>query len=314
MRESDLVEKTPGKEPEMEHNCMQCPRVCGVDRAAGELGYCGVPWDFFVARAALHKWEEPSISGKNGSGTIFFSGCNLRCVFCQNYEVSHEALGERVDEDRLLALMLRLQDEGAHNVNLVTPTPYVHRLAEVLRKVKPQLRIPVVYNCGGYERVETLRELDGLVDVYLPDFKYCDPTLAQQFSGAGDYFEVVMAALAEMLRQTGAPQLDAEGMLVRGVIVRHLVLPGHRSDSIAVLHALADTFGTDAFLLSLMSQYTPAFAAHAPYKELHRRVTSFEYESVLAEARRLGFDGYFQSRSSATAGFTPDFHEPLPRV
>ena len=311
MCESDLVKNT-GKEPEMEHNCMQCPRLCGVDRAAGELGFCGVPWEFLVARAALHKWEEPSISGKNGSGTIFFSGCNLRCVFCQNYEVSHEALGEKVDEDRLLALMLRLQDEGAHNINLVTPTPYAHRLVEVLQRAKPQLQIPVVYNCGGYERVETLRELDGLVDVYLPDFKYCDPTLAQEFSGAGNYFEVALAALSEMLRQVGKPRLDGEGMLLGGVIVRHLVLPGHRLDSVAVLQALAERFGSDAFLLSLMSQYTPAFAARAPYKELHRRVTSFEYEAVLAEVERLGFDGYFQSRTSASEAFTPDFHDALP--
>ena len=295
----------------MEHKCMQCPRRCGVDRAAGQLGYCGVPWEFSVARAALHQWEEPSISGKNGSGTVFFSGCNLRCVFCQNREVSHHALGQTVSADRLAELMLRLRDEGAHNINLVTPTPYSLQLVDVLRAVRPKLGIPIVYNCGGYESVETLRLLDGLVDVYLPDFKYADAALASAYSGAGDYFEVALAALSEMLRQVGPPRFDADGMLLGGVIVRHLVLPSHRKDSIAVLRALAERFGSGAFLLSLMSQYTPDFAMDCPDSALHRRVTTFEYGSVLDEAQNLGFDGYFQSRSSASSAFTPDFYGSL---
>lgn len=264
-----------------------------------------------MARVALHEWEEPSVSGKNGSGTIFFSGCNLRCVFCQNHEVSHNALGQEVDAEKLIALMLRLRDEGAHNINLVTPTQYAYQLADVLREVRPKLDIPVVYNCGGYESVETLRRLDGLVDVYLPDFKYFSPELSTRYSGAKDYYPVALAALGEMLRQTGRPQFDADGMLLRGTVVRHLVLPAQRTDSIDVLRALANEFGTDAFLLSLMSQYTPDFARDCSYTELHRRVTTFEYNAVLAEAQSLGFDGYFQSRSSSSAKFTPDFHKPL---
>ena len=295
----------------MEHNCMQCPRACGVDRAAGQLGYCGVPWEFSVARAALHQWEEPSISGNRGSGTVFFSGCNLRCVFCQNHEVSHHALGQTVNAERLIELMLRLRDEGAHNINLVTPTPYARQLVDVLRAVRPKLGIPVVYNCGGYESVETLRLLDGLVDVYLPDFKYADAALSSAYSGAEDYFEIALAALSEMLRQVGPPRFDADGMLLGGVIVRHLVLPSHRKDSIAVLHALAERFGSDAFLLSLMSQYTPDFAMECPYSALHRRVTSFEYDTVLRTVEELGFAGYFQARSSASASFTPDFYGSL---
>ena len=293
----------------MKDHCVQCPRACGADRADGKVGFCGAPWEFFVARAALHLWEEPSISGKNGSGTIFFSGCNLRCAFCQNREVSHNALGKRVSEDALIALMLDLQEQGAHNINLVTPTPYAEQLVPVLQRVRPLLNIPIVYNCGGYESVETLRRLEGLVDIYLPDFKYADPALAARYSCAQDYPAVALSALEEMLRQTGKPQFDADGMLLRGTVVRHLVLPSSRKDSIAVLRLLAERFGTSAFLLSLMSQYTPDFALGSPYKELHRRVTSFEYDAVLCEAQRLGFDGYLQSRTSASAAYTPEFHK-----
>lgn len=291
----------------MEEYCLQCPRKCGVDRANGQLGYCGVPWDFRVARASLHQWEEPSISGTRGSGTVFFSGCNLRCVFCQNHDISHETVGRALDADGLIAVMLRLRDAGAHNINLVTPTPYARQLIPVLERVKPQLGIPVVYNCGGYESVETLRALEGLVDVYLPDLKYLDGTLSANYSGTSDYFPVALDALREMLRQTGVPTLDGEGILQKGTVVRHLVLPGCRADSIALLGRLAQVFGTDAFLLSLMSQYTPQFAKTCAFSNLRRRVTSFEYRSVLDEAERLGFDGYFQDRASATASYTPDF-------
>ncbi len=295
----------------MNHDhCIQCPRQCGAARADGAIGYCGVPWEFLVSRVSLHLWEEPAISGRKGSGTIFFSGCNLRCVFCQNREISHTAKGKPVSAERLAELMLELEARGAHNINLVTPTPYARQLAEVLRAVKPRLGIPVVYNCGGYESVETLKELEGLVDIYLPDCKYFDPALSKRLSGAKDYFEVAAAALAEMLRQTGKPRLSESGLLTRGTVVRHLVLPGHRADSIALLRALSERFGTDAFLLSLMSQYTPEFLDSACTEpSLGRRVTSFEYERVRDEALRLGFDGYLQSRSSASAAFTPDFSE-----
>ena len=288
--------------------CRQCPRKCGADRE-GAMGYCLVPRAFRVARAALHPWEEPEISGMRGSGTIFFCGCNLRCVYCQNREVSRARLGIELDADALIDVMLRLQAAGAHNINLVTPTQYALQLAEVLKMAKPQLQIPIVYNSGGYESVKTLRALYGLVDIYLPDFKYYDSTLSLRYSGAEDYRTVATDALAEMLRQTGKPVFDADGMLLRGTVVRHLVLPGCRHDSVKVLCHLFDTFGRDAFLLSLMSQYTPDFAKDTPYRELHRRVTSFEYQTVLDEAERLGFGGNFQARSSADAAYTPDFYE-----
>ncbi|MBR3894307.1 MAG: radical SAM protein [Clostridia bacterium] len=289
----------------MESVCTQCPRQCGIDRAQA-VGFCGAPWEFRVARAALHPWEEPPISGTRGSGTVFFSGCNLRCVFCQNREISREIRGKKLDADALAAVMLSLRDKGAHNINLVTPTPYALQLIPVLEKIKPTLGIPVVYNCGGYESVDTLRALEGLVDVWLPDVKYHSPALSLRYSAAEDYYTVAETALDEMLRQAGNPQFDTDGMLSRGVIVRHLVLPGCRADSIALLKALAKKFGTDRFLLSLMSQYTPQFADRA-YPSLCRRVTTFEYESVATVARQLGFDGYFQERDSATADYTPDF-------
>lgn len=293
----------------MQQQCLQCPRACGVDRSAGEYGYCGVPWGFRVARASLHRWEEPSVSGTRGSGTIFFTGCNLRCVFCQNREISREGMGRELDADGLIDVMLRLRDAGAHNINFVTPTPYAYQLAEVLERVKPLLGIPVVYNCGGYESVESLKRLEGLVDVYLPDLKYFDGEIASRYSGAPDYHGVAVKALAEMLRQTGKPILDDDGLIVRGTIVRHLVLPTHRNDSVALLGDLAKRFGKQNFLLSLMSQYTPQFAGDCAYNELRRRVTTFEYDFVLREAERLGFDGYFQSRSSASADYTPDFRD-----
>lgn len=292
----------------MKERCLQCPRRCGVDRTE-DVGFCGVPWEFCVARASLHAWEEPSLSGTRGSGTIFFAGCNLRCVFCQNRAISRGECGRRLDADALERLMLRLRDAGAHNVNLVTPTPYAEQLIPVLQRVKPKLGIPVVYNCGGYERVETLQALEGLVDVYLPDVKYFDSRLSADYSGASDYFPTALSALREMLRQTGAPRLDADGMLTRGTVVRHLVLPACRGDSIALLQALAKEFGTKAFLLSLMSQYTPSFADAYTFSNLRRRVTSFEYDAVLAQATSLGFEGYFQSRTSATGDFTPNFDE-----
>ena len=289
--------------------CTQCPRACAVSRETGERGYCGAPAQFLLARAARHPFEEPCISGTRGSGTVFFSGCNLRCVYCQNREISHGLLGREVSAEELEDILLRLCDEGVHNINLVTPTPYARQLVPVLTRVKERLGIPVVYNSSGYESVETLRRLEGLVDVYLPDCKYLDPALALAYSDAPDYPSVAFASLAEMLRQQPSCRLDEDGLLQNGVLVRHLVLPGQRKDSIALLHALAERFGTDAFLLSLMRQYTPEFAKHTPYPDLHRRLTSFEYESVLRTASALGFSGYTQDADSASAVYTPSFHE-----
>ena len=289
--------------------CTQCPRACAVSRETGERGYCGAPASFLLARAARHPFEEPCISGTRGSGTVFFSGCNLRCVYCQNREISHGLLGREVSAEELEEILLRLRDEGVHNVNLVTPTPYARQLIPVLARVKERLGIPVVYNSSGYESVDTLRRLEGLVDVYLPDFKYLDPSLALAYSDAPDYPEVAFASLAEMLRQCPECRFDGEGLLQSGVLLRHLVLPGQRKDSIALLHALAERFGTDALRLSLMRQYTPEFAKHTPYPDLHRRLTSFEYESVLRTASALGFSGYTQDADSASSVYTPSFHE-----
>ena len=288
--------------------CDQCPRGCRVDRERGR-GFCGVGKAFCVSRAALHPWEEPFLSGTRGSGTLFFSGCNLRCVFCQNREISRGNVGKELSPEALEEVLLRLQEAGAHNLNLVTPTHYARELVPVLERLKPRLRIPVVYNCGGYERVESLRHLEGLVDIYLPDFKYLDAVRAETYSGAADYGEVATLALEEMLRQQPRLEYDGEGMLLRGVAVRHLVLPGGRKDSLHLLRHLAEHFGTREYLLSLMSQYTPEFALDSPYPELHRRVTTFEYESVVKEAERLGFAGCIQDRSSASSSYTPDFYE-----
>ncbi|MBO5326515.1 MAG: radical SAM protein [Clostridia bacterium] len=287
--------------------CTLCPRRCGVDRARGEVGYCGMPAEVRVARAALHPFEEPPISGTRGSGTVFFVGCSLRCVYCQNSAIRSPDAGKLFSTKELGELFLALQKEGAHNINLVTPTHYADRIAEALSAVRERLSIPVVYNCGGYERVETLRRLEGLVDIYLPDFKYSSATLSGEYSAAPDYSEVATAALAEMLRQTGEVRFDGAGLMTRGVMVRHLVLPGSRKDSMAVLDLIAKTLPVSKIRLSLMRQYTPDFAPRSAPKCLQRRVTSFEYDSVMAHARFLGFEGYFQTGESVGTAFTPDF-------
>ncbi len=288
--------------------CRMCPRRCGADRAGGARGYCGVDSTVRIARAALHLWEEPVISGTRGSGTVFFAGCNLRCVYCQNYEVSHGGKGREITTRELGDRMLALQQQGAHNINLVTPSHYVEQIVEALGRVRSKLYIPVIYNCGGYESVEAIDSLRGLVDVYMPDIKYFSPVLSRDYSGAEDYFEVARAALLRMVEQVGRPELTDKGMLVRGVLVRHLVLPGCRKDSIAVLDALAEMLEPEDFLLSLMSQYTPDFVPdNCPYENLKRRITTLEYESVVNEMQRLGFHGFIQSRSSADANYTPKF-------
>ena len=287
--------------------CNQCPRRCGVDRAA-TVGFCNSPAAFSVARVGLHPWEEPVLCGGAGAGTVFFAGCNLRCVFCQNRAISRGGLQKPpMSAAELEAAILSLQDQGAACIDLVTPTHYALALVPLLRALRPKLHIPVVYNCGGYESVETLRALSGLIDIYLPDCKYFSDDLALSLSRAPRYFSVAANALAEMLRQTGAPTFAPDGSLARGVIVRHLVLPGHRADSINLLHALADRFGSSAFLLSLMSQYTPDFLEPGADPTLSRRLTTFEYQSVLDAASNLGFSGFSQSPSSATADYTPEF-------
>ncbi len=288
-------------------SCRLCPRKCGADRAAGKTGACHTAADILVARAAPHYFEEPPISGTRGSGTVFFSGCSLSCIFCQNREISRTATGRCVTEEELGALLLRMQETGVHNLNLVTATHYTDRVARVLGKIKPSLKIPVVWNSSGYETPETLRLLDGLVDIYLPDFKYASPALSHALSGVSDYAEVAAAALAEMYGQAGAVSFDGDGLLKKGVVVRHLLLPGYREDSLEVLEILAKTLPIPDIRLSLMRQYTPDFAPKTAPKSLLRRVTSFEYDAVLEKATSLGFLGFSQDKSAATAAFTPDF-------
>jgi putative pyruvate formate lyase activating enzyme len=286
--------------------CNLCPRHCGVDRRS-ETGYCGCGADIKIARAALHFWEEPCISGRRGSGTVFFSGCPLGCVYCQNHELSHGRKGKEISEERLAEIFVALQNEGAHNINLVTATPYVPQVIRAVKMARPALRIPVVYNCGGYERVETIRALKDIVDVYLPDLKYGSGALAQRYSSAGDYFETATAAIEEMVAQTGGLEYDGEGMLIRGVIVRHLVLPGARGDSMAILKWMSEHLPKGKYLLSLMSQYTPV-AGLRGYPELRRRLTTLEYDSVVNEAVRLGLtDGFMQQRDSANTAYIPPF-------
>ncbi|MCB6365019.1 radical SAM protein [Intestinibacillus massiliensis] len=285
--------------------CMLCPRRCGADRAAGQRGFCGADDTVHVARAALHKWEEPCLSGTRGAGTVFFSHCTLGCVYCQNRAISgRQGGGVPVDEARLAAIFLDLQRQGAHNIDLVTPGHYAPHIARALGRAKADgLQIPVVYNCGGYEALETLRLLDGLVDVYLPDFKYYSSYYAARYSGADDYFEVASDAVAEMVRQAGAPVFDREGLLVRGVLVRHLMLPGLAGDTAQVLRHLAGRFG-DRILVSLMRQYTP-FGMERDYPELNRTLTEREYADAVEIFQDLGLAGYLQEGEAIGESFIP---------
>lgn len=293
--------------------CNVCPRGCLVDRSRA-VGFCGASDKIAVSRVALHEWEEPCISGTRGSGTIFFAGCNLRCVFCQNKVISSSRdafSGARgMTPDELASAMLSLQDKGAHNINLVTPTHYAPLIKEALILAKPRLDIPVVYNSSGYESVATIRSLSGLVDIYLPDLKYYSGELSERYSSAPDYFEVARAALIAMFSEVGEAQFSEDGLMKRGMIVRHLVLPSCRRDSIALLSELADFLPADKIKLSLMRQFTPDFVDGEKYPELCRRLTSFEYDSVVRHASSLGFDGYVQSAESASAAYTPSFNTP----
>ena len=287
--------------------CRLCPRHCGVDRTGGKTGACGMPDAIHISRCAPHIWEEPPISGTRGSGTVFFTGCNLRCVFCQNRTISREGVGRPVTEDELTQKILDLQEQGVHNINLVTPTHYTLQLARILEKIKPRLQIPVVWNSSGYESVEALRMVEGLVDIYLPDFKYMSPEPAAYYSAAPDYADRATEAVLEMYRQVGKVTFDGDGLMTRGMILRHLVLPGCRADSMAVLRHIAAILPPVDIRVSVMRQYTPDFAMDCPHKNLRRRVTDFEYTSVLDEAERLGLEGYSQGKDAADKAFTPDF-------
>lgn len=289
-------------------NCTLCPRRCGADRTV-RPGFCGCTDQIRVARTMLHCWEEPCISGRNGSGAIFFGGCTLKCCFCQNYPISQEGRGTDISEDRLADICLELQEKGADTLSFITASQYIPSLARVLRRIRPLLHIPVVFNCSGYERVSSLKMLEGCVDVYLPDLKYFSSDISGRYSLAPDYFQHASKAIPEMLRQTGRPVVSEDGILTRGVLIRHLVLPGHREDSIRLLRWMADSLPEGSFLVSLMSQYTPFFHAER-YPEINRRVTTYEYRKVVDAAVDLGLDqGFMQGRSSASSSYTPDFEQ-----
>ena len=283
-------------------NCNLCPRRCGVDRTTGQRGFCGCPDTALVAKAMLHKWEEPVLAGAGGSGAVFFGGCALRCRYCQNAAISGGAVGKATDSAGLRQLFEDLIAQGAENIDLVTPT---HFLPTILPALRPKLPVPVVYNCGGYERVETLRALEGRVDIYLPDLKYADGALAGALSGAPDYFPVACDAIREMFRQTGRPVYDENGVMQRGVIVRHLVLPGYPDNTRRVLDWLSETFAPGDVVVSLMSQYTPPAGMTG---RLARRVTAAEYRAAVAYMRACGItDGFVQERTSAEEAYTPAF-------
>ena len=283
--------------------CSICPRGCGVDRAGGQFGFCAVPDAPVVARAAPHFGEEPCISGTRGSGAVFFSGCNLRCVFCQNRTISRGEHGKEITVAQLRGIFLRLRDEGVHNINLVTPSHYTRQIAEALSGL--ELGIPVVWNSSGYECVETLRMLDGLVQVYLPDLKYALTEPAKAYSGAADYPETAKAAILEMFRQTGPYRME-NGQLRSGVLIRHLVLPGELENTKDVIDWVAETFRPGEVLVSLMSQYTPQPGAEG---KLARRVTKAEYRAAERYMADCGIaDGFTQERTSAKEEYTPDFH------
>ena len=294
--------------------CSLCPRNCSVDREAGKVGYCGQTDKIYVARAALHMWEEPCISGKEGSGTVFFCGCPLRCIFCQNHKIAlgKEADGERIGKEtsigRLKEIFLELQDKGANNINLVTGTHYIPQITEALKKSKEEgLQIPIVYNTSGYEKAESLQLLEGLVDVYLPDMKYMSQELSKEYSNAPDYFEVASKALDEMMRQVGEPVFDDRGYIKKGVIVRHLVLPGSTKDSKAVLDYLWSTYGNRIYI-SIMNQYTP-MEQIKNHPLLSRKVTKREYSKVVNHALSLGWEnGFIQEGETAKESFIPGFN------
>lgn len=289
--------------------CSLCPRNCGVNRLDGQKGFCGVDAEILVARAALHMWEEPCISGKEGSGAVFFSGCSLGCGFCQNNKISRGQTGKKITVEYLAELFFQLQGQGANNINLVTAGHFLPQVALALENARAHgLKIPVVYNSSGYEKADTLKILEGLVDIYLPDFKYMDSELAGKYSHAPDYPQIAKAALKEMVQQVGTPEFDERGMMKKGVIVRHLLLPGHVKNSREVLKYLYETYG-DRIYISIMNQYTPMPAMKDDPK-LSRKVTDREYERLLDYALSLGLNnGFIQEGETAKESFIPEFNE-----
>lgn len=295
-------------------HCTLCPRQCYVNRLAGKTGFCGQSGELTVSRAALHLWEEPCITGKGGSGTVFFNGCSLGCIFCQNYEISHSDTekkiihGKKITKERLAEIFLELQEKGAANINLVTPAQFLPHILWAIPAAKSAgLSIPVVYNTSGYENVSTLQRLEGLVDIYLPDFKYISSELAGRYSVAADYPEKAMKALAEMVRQTGPAVFDGDKTMKKGVIVRHLVLPGQKEEAKRIIGYLYETYG-ERIWISILNQYTP-MPQTAEIRELKRRLTTYEYRQVIEYALSIGVTQGFQQEGSAAAeSFIPSFH------
>lgn len=288
----------------MSYICNLCPRMCRVDRSI-KTGFCGAGDKIKIARASLHYWEEPCISGKNGSGTIFFSGCQLKCCFCQNYQISAENFGKEITVKRLAEVFLELQEKKAENINLVSPTQYVPWIIKALDTVKNDLKIPVIYNSSGYETAETIKMLDGYIDIYLPDLKYFDSEISRKYSSAPNYFEIASKAVMQMFKQSGSIIFD-NGMLKKGTLIRHMVLPSQRKDSEKILIWISENFPKNKILFSLMSQYTP-FWKSSEYKEINRRISTYEYDFVLDKTLKLGLNGFMQERSSAKEEYTPPF-------
>lgn len=285
--------------------CNNCARSCNIDRRI-KRSFCGMGENPVVSKAFLHMWEEPCISGNRGSGTVFFSGCTLRCIFCQNHEISHGGLGREITIEELADIFLALKENGAHNINLVTPSHFIPAIREalIIAGKGERLDIPVVYNTNGYDSIEGLRTMEGLIDVYLPDLKYISPDLSREYSGAGDYYEKASMAIAEMYSQVGAPVFDDDGIIQRGLIIRHLVLPGHVNETLRILDWIAGNI-PEAYV-SLMSQYIPCHLAGS-HPVLGRHITRYEYDKVMNRFIKLGLNGYVQERESASEQFIPDF-------
>lgn len=287
--------------------CELCPRKCKVNRFETK-GFCGMGASPVCAKATLHKWEEPCISYKNGAGTVFFSGCNLHCVYCQNNAISNEFFGAEINYHRLAEIYLNLQDSGADNIELVTPTHFIPDIIKSLDLAKEKLKIPVIYNSGGYELAETIRMLDGYIDIYLPDIKYFSPDISQKYSYAPDYFEYASQAVLEMIRQTENLQYNSDGGLLKGTIIRHLVLPNCRHDSMKIMDWIAENTSSEQVLVSIMSQYTPFDFISDNFSELNRKITKMEYNSVVRHAENLGIFGFTQQKSSSDEKYVPEFN------
>lgn len=285
--------------------CNLCPRQCGIDRKT-HTGSCKTGDKIKIAKSMLHMWEEPCISGSNGSGAIFFSGCSLGCVYCQNKDISRGQLGQEASVEDLAREMLLLQKKGAHNINLVTPTHFADKIRSALDLIKGQLTIPVVYNTSGYELDTEIEKMKGYVDIFLTDIKYFSQEYSFKYSHAADYYEQAKKALSAMLKIAPLPIFNEEGIMQKGVIVRHLVLPTLRQDSISILRDLKDSFDISKFKLSLMAQYTPEFCSDE-FTKIKRKITTFEYESVVDTAIKLGYDGYIQDKSASSTIYTPNF-------